>query len=276
MHSVARGISPLEATKRPEQSSMSVRSRNRRPVIGVPTQTLQSLGGVSAEIPPSWVMSQRYVLTLSDAGAVPLLLPLVDDETLRGAYEALDAVFLPGGADIDPASYGTEPHPLCDKTDRDRDRVELALARWAMADGKPVLGVCRGMQLINLAAGGTLYQDLAEQMKGSIKHDYFPFSGQNFTRDYLAHDVTVNAGTRLAKIFGAGELPVNSMHHQGVRDLGKGLVVSATAPDGLVEGLEGENGRYVVGVQWHPEALTERQEAARDLFAQFVETAQSS
>jgi putative glutamine amidotransferase len=255
---------------------MSARSRNRRPVVGIPTQTLQSLGGVSAEIPPSWVMSQRYVLTLSDAGAVPLLIPLVDDETLRGAYETLDAVFLPGGADIDPASYGTEPHPLCDKTDRERDRVELALARWAMADGKPVLGVCRGMQLINLAAGGTLYQDLAEQMKGSIKHDYFPFSGQNFTRDYLAHEVTVSAGTRLAKIFGAGELPVNSMHHQGVRDLGKGLVVSAMAPDGLVEGLEGENGRYVVGVQWHPEALTERQEAARDLFAQFVETARSS
>jgi putative glutamine amidotransferase len=113
-------------------------------------------------------------------------------------------------------------------------------------------------------------------MKGSIKHDYFPFSGQNFTRDYLAHYVTVNGGTRLAKIFGEGQVSVNSMHHQGVRDLGKGLVVSATAPDGLVEGLEGENGRYVVGVQWHPEALTERQEAARHLFTQFVETAQSS
>ena len=83
---------------------MSARSRNRRPVVGIPTQTLQSLGGVSAEIPPSWVMSQRYVLTLSDAGAVPLLIPLVDDETLRGAYETLDAVFLPGGADIDPGS----------------------------------------------------------------------------------------------------------------------------------------------------------------------------
>ena len=254
---------------------MSVRSRTRRPLIGIPTQTLQSLGGVSAEIPPSWVMSQRYVLTLSDAGAVPLLLPLVDDETLRGAYEALDGVFLPGGADIDPASYGTAPHPLCDKTDRERDRVELALANWAMKDGKPVLGVCRGMQLINLAAGGTLYQDLAQQMKGSIKHDYFPFSGQHFTRDYLAHEVTVNGGTRLAKIFGDGRVPVNSMHHQGVRDLGKGLVVSATAPDGLVEGLEGENGRYVVGVQWHPEALTERQAAARQLFAEFVETAAS-
>ncbi len=250
-----------------------VARKHRRPIVGVPTQTLQSLGGISAEIPPSWVMSQRYVQTLTNAGAVPVLLPLVDDETLRGAYDALDAVFLPGGADIDPVSYGKDPHPLCDKTDRERDRVELALARWAIAEGKPLLGVCRGMQLINLAAGGTLFQDIAEQMPGSIKHDYFPFSGQNFSRDFLAHDVTVAPGTRLADVFGDGVLRVNSMHHQGVRDLGKGLVVSATAPDGLIEGLEGSNGRYVVGVQWHPEALTDRQEASRKLFDEFVSVA---
>jgi putative glutamine amidotransferase len=248
----------------------------KRPIIGVPTQTLQSLGGVSAEIPASWVMSQRYVLTLTNAGAIPWLIPLVDDETLRGVYDALDGVFLPGGADIDPVSYGTAPHPLCDKTDRERDRVELALARWAMAEGKPVLGVCRGMQLINLAAGGTLYQDIADQMPNAIKHDYFPFSGQNFTRDYLAHEVSVAEGTRLANIFGAGTLEVNSMHHQGVRDIGSGLVVSATAPDGLVEGLESEDARYVVGVQWHPEALTDSQLAARHLFDEFVQVAAES
>src|SRR6185503_10524252 len=132
-----------------------------------------SLGGVSADIPASWVMSQRYVQTLVIAGALPWLVPLVDDTTLRGIYESIDGLFLPGGADIDPASYGRGPHPLCDKTDPERDRVELRLAQWALADGIPVLGVCRGMQLINVAAGGTLYQDLAEQRSGSIKHDYF-------------------------------------------------------------------------------------------------------
>src|SRR3954466_7075904 len=195
-------------------------SHGKRPIIGIPTQTLQSLGGVSAEIPASWVMSQRYVQTLTNAGAIPWLIPLVDDETLRGVYDALAAVFLPGGADIDPMSYGKGPHPLCDRTDKERDRVELALAAWAMRDAKPVLGVCRGLQLINLAAGGTLFQDLAQQMPGSIKHDYFPFSGQNFTRDYLAHEVDVVEGTRLAGVFGAGSLKVNSMHHQGVRDIG--------------------------------------------------------
>jgi putative glutamine amidotransferase len=252
---------------------MPVVARTRRPIVGVPTQTLQSIGGVSAEIPPSWVMSQRYVLTLTNAGAIPWLIPLVDDETLRGVYDALDAVFLPGGADIDPVSYGTAPHALCDKTDRERDRVELALARWAIDDGKPILGVCRGMQLINLAAGGTLFQDIAEQVPESIKHDYFPFSGQHFTRDYLAHEVSVVPGTRLAGVFGAGSLRVNSMHHQGVRDIGDGLVVSATAPDGLVEALESSDGQYVVGVQWHPEALTDSQSAARQLFDEFVQIA---
>src|SRR5262249_9156381 len=162
-------------------------------------------------------------------------------------------VFLPGGADIDPASYGREPHPLCDKTDRERDRVELALATWAIEEGTPVLGVCRGMQILNLAAGGTLYQDLAEQRSGSIKHDYFPFGDSGFRRDYLAHEVHVSPGTRLSQIFGEGLLQVNSMHHQGVRDIGRDLTVSATATDGLIEGFEGDrrNG-YVVGVQWHP------------------------
>jgi putative glutamine amidotransferase len=244
-----------------------------RPVIGVPTQTLQSLGGVSAEIPPSWVMSQRYILTLTDAGALPWMVPLVDDETLRGIYEELDGGFLPGGADIDPATYGRDPHPLCDKTDPARDRVEVALARWALADGKPVLGVCRGMQLINVAAGGSLYQDLAEQLPGALKHDYFPFAGQGFTRDYLAHEVTVAEGTRLARTFGAGALRVNSMHHQGVRELGAGLVATAHAPDGLVEALEGSDGSYLVAVQWHPEALTDADERPRRLFAEFVEAA---
>ena len=245
-----------------------------RPIIGIPTQTLQSLGGVSAEIPPSWVMSQRYIQTLTNAGALPWLIPLVsDEETLRGIYESLDAVFLPGGADIDPASYGTAPHAMCDKTDRDRDRVELALAKWAVAEGKPVLGVCRGMQLINVALGGSLYQDLATQFPNGIKHDYFPFGGSGHARDYLAHDVRVAADSRLAHLFGADAIKVNSMHHQGVRAVAAGLVPTAHAPDGLVEALEGTGPAYLLAVQWHPEALTERDDATRRLFAEFVEAA---
>jgi len=248
--------------------------RSVRPIVGIPTQTLQSLGGVSAEIPPSWVMSQRYIVTLTNAGALPWMIPLVaDEETLRGIYDSLDAVFLPGGADIDPVSYGTAPHPMCDKTDRDRDRVELALARWAIADGKPVLGVCRGMQLVNIAAGGTLYQDLATQYANGIKHDYLPFGGRGHPRDFLAHEVRVAEDSRLARLFGAGSIKVNSMHHQGVREIGAGLVATAQAPDGLVEALEGAGPAYLLAVQWHPEALTEKDEATRRLFSEFVEAA---
>ncbi|HWJ43856.1 MAG TPA: gamma-glutamyl-gamma-aminobutyrate hydrolase family protein [Gaiellaceae bacterium] len=247
--------------------------RTRRPVVGIPTQTLQSLGGVSAEIPPSWVMSQRYILTLTAAGAIPWLIPLVDDDTLRGIYEGLDAVFLPGGADIDPATYGAEPHPLCDKTDRERDRVEVALARWALEDEKPVLGVCRGMQLINVAAGGSLYQDLADELPGALKHDYFPFRGQSYTRDYLAHEVRVAEGTRLAQIMGVGPLRVNSMHHQGVKALGHGLLPTAVAPDGLIEAIEGDRDGYLVAVQWHPEVLTDNDARTRAMFSDFVAAA---
>ena len=250
-----------------------IRPHSRRPVVGIPTQTLQSLGGVSAEIPPSWVMSQRYVQTLTSAGAIPWLIPLVDDETLRGIYDALDGVFLPGGADIDPATYGAEPHALCDRTDRERDRVEVALARWAIEEQKPVLGICRGMQLINVAAGGSLYQDLAEQLPGSLKHDYFPFRGQSFTRDYLAHEVDVDPTSRLAQLMGAGALKVNSMHHQGIRTLGRGLRQTATAPDGLIEAIEGTGDAYLLAVQWHPEALTDNDSRTRALFSDFITAA---
>ncbi len=248
------------------------RYRQQRPVVGIPTQTLQSLGGVSSEIPASWVMSQRYILTLTAAGAIPWMIPLVDEDTLRGVYEELDAVFLPGGADIDPCTYGAAPHPLCDKTDRERDRVEVSLARWALAEDKPVLGVCRGMQLINVAAGGTLYQDLAEDLPGSIKHDYFPYCAKGYARDFLAHDVDVHEGSRLADLVGAGPLRVNSMHHQGVRELGRGLVATAEAPDGLIEALEGEDdSAYLFAVQWHPEALTESDARTRRLFDDFID-----
>jgi putative glutamine amidotransferase len=246
-----------------------------RPIVGVPTQTLQSLGGIPAEFPPAWVMSQRYIQTLAEAGALPWMLPLVVDDaaTLRGMYDRLDALFLPGGADIDPLSYGAERHAKCDvRTDPSRDRLELTFVRWAMEEGKPVLGVCRGLQIINLAAGGTLWQDLADECPDAAKHDYFPFDGQ-FARDHLAHPARIAAPSRLRDILGSDELPVNSMHHQAIRALGQGLAATAVAPDGVIEGVEGIGDAFLLGVQWHPEALTERDARMRRLFAAFVEAA---
>ena len=248
----------------------------RRPIIGITTHTLQSLPGIPPDMPQSWVMSQRYILALTAAGALPWLVPLLMDDaaTLRGIYEALDGVFLPGGLDVDPACYGEgEQHPRADRADVPRDRVELMLTRWALEDHKPVLGVCRGVQVMNVVTGGTLYQDLADERAGSIKHDYFPFDGGRYARDFLAHDVRVADRTRLAAILGARELKVNSMHHQGIKSLGRGLVPAAVAPDGVIEAAESANGHFFVGVQWHPEALTEADPRMHRLFAAFVEAA---
>ncbi|HUF25849.1 MAG TPA: gamma-glutamyl-gamma-aminobutyrate hydrolase family protein [Gemmatimonadaceae bacterium] len=246
------------------------------PTIGIPTQNLQSIGGVPADLPPSWVMSHRYILALVAEGGIPWMIPLLDAGagTLREIYDRLDGIFLPGGADIDPDSYSEERHPKCETSDPARDAVELRLVSWAMEDHKPVLGICRGVQIMNLAAGGTLYQDLAEQFPGSLKHDYYPFGGK-YSREHLAHEVTVHPGSRLAAIFGEGKLPVNSMHHQGIHALGDALVATAHAPDGLIEAAESPEGHWMVGVQWHPEALAERDHLTRRLFGEFVAASRS-
>jgi putative glutamine amidotransferase len=242
----------------------------KRPIIGIPTQTLEA---IPDELPRCWVMSQRYVHVLVSVGAVPWIVPLLDDEaTLRSVYEQVDGVFLPGGVDMDPASYGEARTPGAGRVDPDRDRTELTLVRWAAADRKPVLGVCRGVQVINVAFGGTLYQDIAAQREGSIKHDYFPHGGR-YTRDQLVHDVHLVEGTQLAAALGATQLAVNSMHHQGIKELAPGLVVSALAPDGLIEGVEAASGQFLIGVQWHPESLVDADPRMRRLFATFIEAA---
>jgi putative glutamine amidotransferase len=244
-----------------------------RPVIGITTQTLHSIDGIPPALPPSWVMNQRYFLAATMVGAVPWMIPLLDDDmyTLREIYERLDGVLIPGGVDMDPAQYGEAVRPECGNLDPARDRVELQLVRWAIEDGKPVLGLCRGLQVINVACGGTLWQDLASQNAAFQKHDYFPNTG--FERDHLSHSVALSAGTRLASLLESAEVPVNSMHHQGIRQLGAGLVASATAPDGLVEAIEGNDDAFLIGVQWHPEVLEMADPHSRHLFGAFIQAA---
>jgi putative glutamine amidotransferase len=144
------------------------------------------------------------------------------------------------------------------------------LTQWAMADRKPLLAVCRGVQVMNVASGGTLFQDLSAQRTGGLKHDYFPAHGR-YSRDMIAHDVQLEAGTRLSRIIGADAIRVNSMHHQGIKTLGEGLVANAYAPDGVIEGVETESDQFMVGVQWHPEDLTDGDPLMRKLFDAFIE-----
>jgi putative glutamine amidotransferase len=242
-----------------------------RPIIGVPTQTLEEIPG---ELPRCWVMSQQYVRVLVQAGAVPWIIPLLqgDTATLRAVYDRLDGIFLPGGVDLHPSTYREAPSPLCGRTDPDRDEIELTLTRWAMEDKKPVLAVCRGVQVVNVAAGGTVHQDLAAELPGSIKHDYFPSQGA-YSRDLLVHDVRIAEGTKLGRLLETSTIRVNSMHHQGIKRVAESLRPNAFAPDGLIEGLESPNGHFLLGVQWHPESLVERDPTMRRLFAAFVEEA---
>lgn len=239
-----------------------------RPVIGVTTQTLEE---IPDELPRCWIMSQRYVRTLTTSGAVPWIVPLLDDpETLREIYDRVDGIFLPGGVDIDPDSYNETRTDACGRVDPDRDRTEIMLAKWAMRDRKPILAVCRGAQILSVAAGGALYQDVTSEYPGAIKHDYFPKAGVH-TRQDRVHDVNVVADTRLSRLLATDAVTVNSMHHQGIKRLPPTLVANAFAPDGLIEGVESlEDDGFVVGVQWHPEDLAESDPAMRKLFDGFV------
>lgn len=246
-----------------------------QPLIGVPTQTLQAIDDIPQDLPRSWVMNYKYFEALTTVGAAPIMVPLLaqDEATLRAIYERLDGLFLAGGVDIDPSSYREDKLDVCGRTDPDRDRVELLLTEWAIADGKPVLGVCRGMQVVNVACGGSLLQDVEQASTRFLKHDYFP--GQGFARDHLAHEAMVTPGSFLHRVFGGGPIAVNSMHHQGIRTLGANLAATVRAPDDLIEGIEGTGDNFLVGVQWHPEMLIDRDAGTRRLFTEFREAAEA-
>jgi len=243
-----------------------------RPLIGVTTQTLQAIDGIPEGLPHSVVMNQRYYHAVASAGGAPVLVPLLDDlETLRAIYERMDGILIPGGVDVDPEAFGEKPHERLGRIDPARDRVEIQLVKWAVEDDKPLLGLCRGLQVINVALGGTLYQDLETEYPNGIKHDYFPTYG--YSRDHLAHDVAVEAGSRMRHALVNAAVPVNSMHHQGIKALASRLSPSAVAPDGLIEAAESTSESYIVGVQWHPEVFELSDPSSGVLFTDFVQAA---
>ena len=244
-----------------------------RPVIGISTQTMHSIDGIPEGLPASWMMNQRYIQAVAEVQGAPVMIPLLDQdlETLRAVYDALDGVLIPGGVDMDPHNFREQRGTRLGRIDPARDTVELMLTRWAIEDKKPLLGLCRGSQVINVALGGTLYQDLEADFPNPIKHDYFPTAG--FARDFLAHPVSVVPQSRLGRILERTDVQVNSMHHQGIKSLAPGLVVSALAPDGLIEGIESSNGHFMIGVQWHPESLVDNDAGMRRLFSTFIAAA---
>jgi putative glutamine amidotransferase len=201
------------------------------------------------------------VRSVEQAGASPVVLPPLRPEDAPGLLDRLDGLLLSGGGDVDPALYGAIPHPRLGRVDRRRDDFELALVREALARDLPVLAICRGQQVLNVATGGTLLQDIPSELGGAMNHDA---PGRRRNR---SHAVAVVPGTRLREIMGRQDLSVNSFHHQAVARSGAGLVVSARCPqDGVIEGLEMPGRRFVVAVQWHPESFWSRPDSFQPLF----------
>ena len=207
--------------------------------------------------------------SIGDAGGLPVLIPLnMSNEDLDLLMLRLDGILFTGGYDIDPRQYGSQPHPKVEGVDTDRDRVEIHLVQELIRLGKPFFGICRGCQVINVALGGSLYEDLPEQFRGDIPHD-----NHDHPRNYLAHTVDVQSGSKLASILTVSSAWVNSLHHQGVNKLAGGLKIAAIASDGLIEAFELVNYPFGLAVQWHPEELQEH-ETMRALFQAFVRSCQ--
>lgn len=238
-----------------------------RPLIGYPARS-----GITA---PASTMrrfgnNESYANAIVDNGGAPLMIPSIPNtEVLDRIYGTLDGLLLTGGPDILPARYGAEKHARTDDGDVPMEEVEFYLTRRALADGLPLLGICRGIQTLNVVAGGTLYQHIADEYETGIEHAAYALG-----RGADAHTIRITQGSRLRRVAGRDELPVNSLHHQAVRDLAPGYVATATAPDGLIEAIERPDLLYVVAVQWHPEELYRDHDAWKRLFADFITAAE--
>ena len=225
-------------------------------LIGV-TPSLTEKGNIT--------VNQDYVDAVFRAGAVPVLLPIMtDEEMMKEALDKLDGLLLTGGADVGPEMYGEEILPCCGTTEPRRDAMEFPLCRLAIDRNMPVLAICRGHQVLSTALGGTMYQDIETQFSPKLKHPRY-----ETPRDKV-HAVRVEKGSLLSAAAGLEAFEVNSRHHQAVRTLGAGLRANAWAPDGLIEGVELPGKKFVLGVQWHPESLSDRYPEAQALFNAFA------
>lgn len=233
-----------------------------RPVIGIPCQADFRAGSNR----PIYGNNRTYVHAVESAGGLPILIPMLADlRDLDDLLPRLDGILFSGGIDIQPALYGEEKHPETDAFDEQLDAFEITLANWALQEDIPILGVCRGMQLLNVVLGGNLYQDISSQHPGALEH-----RRRDLPRTALTHTVTIEEGSLMEKVLGTRQISVNSLHHQAVKDPGKDVRVSGRADDGIAELLEVSTHRFLLGIQGHPEEIYSQVPAYAALFQAFV------
>lgn len=225
-----------------------------RPIIGITLGDDDRQAGMLE-------LREAYARSVERAGAIPVVLPAMPAAEAPALLERLDGLLLSGGIDVDPELYGAHRDEGLRRVDRRRDDFELALTRKAIGDDLPILAICRGHQLLNVATGGTLHQHLPSTVAGGERHESAK------PREQRVHAIEVRPGTRLAALLGKDLVFVNSIHHQAVARVGADLVVSARCPDDdVVEGIEMPRRRFVLGVQWHPEAFWEAPDSFQCLF----------
>ena len=244
------------------------------PIIGITCMGIRHPDAGS----PWQGLKTAYVNAVRMAKGTPLLIPVIDDDaSLEVIWKQLDGLLLSGGGDVSPKFYGEEIQTELIAMNPLRDKMEIWMARRALRDDVPLLAICRGMQVLNVAAGGTLYQDIAMEVSTARKHN---FSLPDHTGDYLAHVIQPSFDCLLDRVVRGGDiscplppLHVNSRHHQATKRIGNGLIEVAHAPDGIIEAIESPNHRFILGIQWHPEDLVQNDHTMRPIFERFVEVA---
>lgn len=232
-----------------------------KPVVGITCNyDFRDVAGLAAQTGlegQQWqLLSDHYLAAVERAGMSPVIIPICSDfETVKAIVSKLDGIVLSGGNDVAPACYGERIKPYCGRLVPKRDKQEIEIVKYIMEEIKiPILGICRGIQVMNVAAGGTLYQDL--MIDGKFEQHYCEMSPVN----NAVHTITVEPGSRMEKVYGTEPIWINSYHHQAVKDLAPGFKATAKSEDGVIEAIEYEGDHYAVGVQWHPEMMYDNEQ----------------
>ncbi|MBD8070752.1 gamma-glutamyl-gamma-aminobutyrate hydrolase family protein [Bacillus sp. PS06] len=230
-----------------------------KPIIGITSHV---------ELDYKHSLSNDYVEAVIQAGGIPVILPIGIDSDVAVLLEKIDGLIVTGGGDIDPMLFGEEPHPKLGMISPGRDSFEIAIIEQALAANKPILAICRGIQILNITVGGDMYQDIYSQMEEPLLQH-----SQKATRTHLAHKVSVTEGSLLEDIAGQSTFNVNTYHHQAVRNVPKPLIVSGRASDGIIEAIESTEHTFVLGLQWHPEPLAvSGNKIAIQIFDRFIKS----